>query len=194
MPKGPKKLWNGSSGRGGGGEMVSGTFSRTTSARLAARCGVGSPRVSTPGSAHRNWWAAPPGPSVERIALAFFLASITLVVSCALYLYVVRYLGRGRAVTGFAGQNLESCRVFDGSWVPDDRYPPVQQLRVPVCRAGVQLPGKWEEGHRVPQVAVEATGLRLAAVQCPGRAGVAEREEGRVCGGFHEPDTVGVRS
>jgi hypothetical protein len=116
--------------------MVSGSFNRTTSARLAARSGVGSPRVSTPGAAHRNWWAAPPGPSVERIALAFFLASVTLVISCALYLYVVRYMGRGRAVTGFAGENLESCDVFDGSWVPDERHPLYNSSECPFAERG----------------------------------------------------------
>jgi len=63
---------------------------------------------------------------------------------------------------------------------------------VPVCGEGVQLPGQWEEGHRVSQVEVEASGMRFAAVQCPVCAGVAEREEGRVCGGFHEQNAVGV--
>ncbi|GJN16985.1 hypothetical protein PR202_gb04021 [Eleusine coracana subsp. coracana] len=118
--------------------MVSGSFNRSTSARLAARGGVGSPRVSTPGSsAHRNWWAAPPpGPSFERIAFAFFLASIALVLSCAVYLYVLRYLGRGRAVAGFAGENLESCNVFDGGWVPDERYPLYNSSKCPFAERG----------------------------------------------------------
>lgn len=70
--------------------------------------------------------------------------------------------------------------------------PLVQQLAVPVCREGVQLPGQWEEGHRVPQVAVEASGMRFAAVQCPGYVAVAEREEGRLCRGLHESNAVGV--
>lgn len=105
--------------------------------RLAARGGVGSPRVSTPGSsAHRNWWAAPAGPSFERIALAFFLASVGLVLSCAVYLYVLRYLGRGRAVAGFAGENLESCDVFHGSWVPDERYPLYNSSECPFAERG----------------------------------------------------------
>lgn len=70
--------------------------------------------------------------------------------------------------------------------------PLVQQFAVPICREGVQLPGQWAEGHRVPQVAVEASGMRFAAVQCPGSVAVAEREEGRVCGGLHESNAVGV--
>ncbi|GJM92377.1 hypothetical protein PR202_ga08848 [Eleusine coracana subsp. coracana] len=117
--------------------MVSGSFNRSTSARLAARGGVGSPRVSTPvSSAHRNWWTAPPGPSFERIALAFFLASVALVLSCAVYLYVLRYLGRGRAVAGFAGENIESCNVFDGGWVPDERYPLYNSSKCPFAERG----------------------------------------------------------
>ncbi|XP_062227557.1 protein trichome berefringence-like 7 isoform X2 [Phragmites australis] len=116
--------------------MVSGSFNRSASARLTARGGVGSPRVSTPAAAHRNWWAPPSGPSFERIALAFFLASVALVLSCALYLYVLRYLGRGSVVAEFAGENLESCDVFDGSWVPDERYPLYNSSQCPFAERG----------------------------------------------------------
>ncbi|CAL4946316.1 unnamed protein product [Urochloa decumbens] len=117
--------------------MVSGSFSRSTSARLAARGGVGSPRVSTPGAAHRNWWAAAPsGPSIERVALAFFLASLALVLSCALYLFVFRHPGRERAVAEFASESLESCDVFDGIWVPDERYPLYNSSRCPFAERG----------------------------------------------------------
>ncbi|CAO1942506.1 unnamed protein product [Urochloa humidicola] len=117
--------------------MVSGSFSRSTSVRLAARGGVGSPRVSTPGSAHRNWWAAAPsGPSIERVALAFFLASLALVLSCALYLFVFRHPVRDRAVAEFAGESLESCDVFDGIWVPDERYPLYNSSRCPFAERG----------------------------------------------------------
>ncbi|CAL4972845.1 unnamed protein product [Urochloa decumbens] len=117
--------------------MVSGSFSRSTSARLVARGGVGSPRVSTPGAAHRNWWAAAPsGPSIERVALAFFLASLALVLSCALYLFVFRQPGRERAAAEFAGESLESCDVFDGIWVPDERYPLYNSSRCPFAERG----------------------------------------------------------
>jgi hypothetical protein len=120
--------------------MVSGSFSRSTSARLTARGGVGSPRVSTPGAAHRNWYwaaAAPSGPSFDRVVLAFFLASVALVLSCALYLYVFRYLGRGRVVAEFAGgENLESCDVFDGVWVPDQGHPLYNSSQCPFAERG----------------------------------------------------------
>lgn len=116
--------------------MVSGRFNRSTSARLTARSGVGSPPVSGPASTHRKWWAAPSGPSFERIALAFFLASVALVLSCGLYLYVFRYLGRGRVVAEFAGENLQSCDVFDGSWVPDERYPLYNSSNCPFAERG----------------------------------------------------------
>eukprot|EP00267_Zea_mays_P056481 XP_023156517.1 putative DUF231 domain containing family protein isoform X3 [Zea mays] len=117
--------------------MVSGSFSRSTSARLTSRGGVGSPRVSTPGAVHRNWWPpAPSGPSFDRVVLAFFLASVALVLSCALYLYVFRYLGRSRVVAEFAGENLESCDVFDGVWVPDQRHPLYNSSQCPFAERG----------------------------------------------------------
>lgn len=72
------------------------------------------------------------------------------------------------------------------------RVPAVQQLAVPVRGARVQLPGQRAEGHRVPQVAVEAAAVRRAEVHRPRRAGAAAREAGRVRGGLHEPHAVGV--
>uniref|UniRef100_A0A0E0DAC8 Uncharacterized protein n=1 Tax=Oryza meridionalis TaxID=40149 RepID=A0A0E0DAC8_9ORYZ len=117
--------------------MVTGSFSRSTSARLTARGGVGSPRVSAAAAAHRKWWWwAPSGPSFECAALAFFLSSVALVLSCALYLYLFRYQGRGHAVAEFAGDNLESCDVFDGSWVPDRRYPLYNSSDCPFAERG----------------------------------------------------------
>uniref|UniRef100_A0A0D9WGR7 Uncharacterized protein n=1 Tax=Leersia perrieri TaxID=77586 RepID=A0A0D9WGR7_9ORYZ len=121
------------SSRGGGGEGGP--------ARLAPRgggAGPGSPRL-----AHRRrwWWAAPPPPhtgaSLERVSLAFLLASAALVLSCALYLYVFRYLGRGRVVAGFVGEDLEPCDVFDGDWVPDATYrPPYNSSLCPFAERG----------------------------------------------------------
>ncbi|XP_047056396.1 protein trichome berefringence-like 7 [Lolium rigidum] len=104
--------------------MVTGSFSRSTSARLTARGGAGSPRVA---AAQRKWWwwvSPSAAPSLETIALACFLACCALVLSGGLYLSVSRYLGRDRAVADFAaGEDLHSCDVFDGSWVRDERYP-----------------------------------------------------------------------
>ncbi|XP_062180754.1 protein trichome berefringence-like 7 [Phragmites australis] len=107
--------------------MVSAGTRRSGPARVAARggAGPGSPRVSAAAAAlaalRRRWWA-PSGASLERAARAFLLASAALVLSCALYLYVFRYVGRGRGVAaGFAEDGLDSepCDVFDGAWVPD---------------------------------------------------------------------------
>ncbi|KAF0926968.1 hypothetical protein E2562_028552 [Oryza meyeriana var. granulata] len=110
-------------------------------ARLAPRggAGPGSPRVSAAAALRRRWWWAAPGPSgtsLERVALAFFLASVALVLSWALYLYVFRYLGRGRVVAGFVGEDLEPCDVFDGAWVPDAGYPLYNSSLCPFAERG----------------------------------------------------------
>ncbi|XP_052155183.1 protein trichome berefringence-like 7 [Oryza glaberrima] len=124
--------------------MVSAASSRAGGghARHAPRggAGPGSPRVSA--QRRRWWWWAAPLPSasgassLERVALAFFLASVALVLSCALYLYVFRYLGRGSAVAGFVGRDLEPCDVFDGAWVPDARYPLYNSSLCPFAERG----------------------------------------------------------
>nr|CAB3461420.1 unnamed protein product [Digitaria exilis] len=135
--------------------------SRGAPARVASRgvagAGTGSPRASAAAAAfaalRRRWRWAPSGASpLERAAHAFLLASVALVLSCALYLYVFRYLGRGgRAVdaagfVGDAGLNLglspgaggEPCDVFDGAWVPDDtgRHPLYNSSECPFAERG----------------------------------------------------------
>lgn len=119
--------------------MVTASFHRSTSARLAARGGVGSPRVSSPATAHRKWWwASPSGPSFDSIALVFFLACIALVLSRGLYLYAIRPLGRDHAVAEFSRENLnlDSCDVFDGRWVRDERYPFYNSSECPFAERG----------------------------------------------------------
>ncbi|KAF8779449.1 hypothetical protein HU200_002723 [Digitaria exilis] len=123
--------------------------SRGAPARVASRAGgggagPGSPRASPASAAfaalRRRWRWAPSGASpLERAAHAFILASVALVLSCALYLYVFRYLGRGgRAVdaAGFVGG--EPCDVFDGAWVPDDtgRHPLYNSSECPFAERG----------------------------------------------------------
>nr|CAB3465185.1 unnamed protein product [Digitaria exilis] len=136
--------------------------SRGAPARVASRAGgggagPGSPRASPASAAfaalRRRWRWAPSGASpLERAAHAFILASVALVLSCALYLYVFRYLGRGgRAVdaagfVGDAGLSLglglgaggEPCDVFDGAWVPDDtgRHPLYNSSECPFAERG----------------------------------------------------------
>ncbi|CAL4900873.1 unnamed protein product [Urochloa decumbens] len=133
--------------------------SRGAPARIAARggggAGSGSPRASAAAVAfaalRRRWRGAPTGASpLERAAHAFLLASAALVLSCALYLYVFRYLGRGgggRAVdaAGFLGDaglglgaGAEPCDVFDGAWVPDDtgRHPLYNSSECPFAERG----------------------------------------------------------
>ncbi|AQK86086.1 Protein trichome berefringence-like 7 [Zea mays] len=116
--------------------MVSPGSNRGGLSRVSTRGGVagpGSPRASPAATAfaalRRRWRWAPPGSStLERAARAFLLASAALVLSCALYLYVLRYVGRGGrafAAAGFVGDAVlglggEPCDVFDGAWVPDD--------------------------------------------------------------------------
>jgi hypothetical protein len=116
--------------------MVSPGSNRGGLSRVSTRGGVagpGSPRASPAATAfaalRRRWRWAPPGSStLERAARAFLLASAALVLSCALYLYVLRYVGRGGrafAAAGFVGDaglglGGEPCDVFDGAWVPDD--------------------------------------------------------------------------
>ena len=83
--------------------MVSPGSNRGGLSRVSTRGGVagpGSPRASPAATAfaalRRRWRWAPPGSStLERAARAFLLASAALVLSCALYLYVLRYVGRG---------------------------------------------------------------------------------------------------
>ncbi|KAI5018659.1 hypothetical protein ZWY2020_043547 [Hordeum vulgare] len=123
--------------------MVNASTSRSGSGRVAQRGGgggalPGSPRVSAAAAAaQRRWWAAS-SPSLERVALAFCLASIALALSCALYLYVFRYLGRGQAVAGFVGEDLGdgACDVFDGNWVPDATYPLYNSSDCPFAEKG----------------------------------------------------------
>ena len=113
--------------------------SRSGSGRVAQRGGAvpGSPRVSAAAApAQRRWWA-----SLDRLALAFFLASVALALSCALYLYVFRYLGRGQAiVAGFVGEEqpgaVGTCDVFDGGWVPDETYPLYNSSECPFAEKG----------------------------------------------------------
>ncbi|KAL5227091.1 hypothetical protein ABZP36_015356 [Zizania latifolia] len=116
--------------------MVTGSFSRSTSARLTARGGVGSPRVSArrrprtaSGGRHRGlrssaspWPSSfPPSRSPTR---CICMSSATLAA------------GRGRVVTEFAGENVQSCDVFDGSWVPDERYPLYNSSECPFAERG----------------------------------------------------------
>ncbi|KAM0854158.1 hypothetical protein ACQ4PT_050611 [Festuca glaucescens] len=115
--------------------------SRSGSGRVAQRGGggavPGSPRVS---AAQRRWWAASgAGPSLERAARAFCLASAALALSCALYLYVFRHHpGRGQAVAGFAAgeDHPGTCDVFDGRWVPDAAYPLYNSSECPFAERG----------------------------------------------------------
>ncbi|CAD6272074.1 unnamed protein product [Miscanthus lutarioriparius] len=113
----------------------------------------GSPRVSSASTAfaalRRRWRWPPPGAStLERAARAFLLACAALVLACALYLCVFRYVGReGRAFAaagfvGDAGLGLglggEPCDVFDGAWVPDDtgRHPLYNSSECPFAERG----------------------------------------------------------
>ncbi|XP_020398282.1 protein trichome berefringence-like 7 isoform X2 [Zea mays] len=124
--------------------------------RVALRGGVGgpgSPRVSSSSAAtafaalRRRWrWAPSGAPTLERAARAFLLASAALVLACALYLYVLRYVGRGGrafAAAGFVGGSVlglggEACDVFDGAWVPDDtgRHPLYNSSECPFAERG----------------------------------------------------------
>ncbi|OEL17630.1 Protein trichome berefringence-like 7 [Dichanthelium oligosanthes] len=132
--------------------------SRGAPARVAARGGgPGSPRASAAAAAlaalRRRWRCAPSAASpLERAAHAFLLASAALVLSCALYLYVFRYVGRGgRAVdaaAGFVGESGlglglglgggEQCDVFDGAWVADGtgRHPLYNSSECPFAERG----------------------------------------------------------
>ena len=140
--------------------MVAPGSSRGGPSRVAARGGVaapGSPRASSAATAfaalRRRWrWAAPSGASaLERAARAFLLASAALVLACALYLYVFRYVGRGGrarafAAAGFVGDDAAlglglgggACDVFDGAWVPDDtgRHPLYNSSECPFAERG----------------------------------------------------------
>uniref|UniRef100_M8CF70 Uncharacterized protein n=1 Tax=Aegilops tauschii TaxID=37682 RepID=M8CF70_AEGTA len=95
--------------------MVTASFSRSTSARLTARGGVGRPRVSSAAAAHRKWWGTPSGPSFEStVALALCLASAALVLSCGLYLYVSRgfnCLANGRRNTEYRQVAVEAAAL-----------------------------------------------------------------------------------
>ncbi|TVU19463.1 hypothetical protein EJB05_35613, partial [Eragrostis curvula] len=130
--------------------MVSGGAgsSRSVPARAAAWGGAapGSPRVSAAAALaalRRRWRWPPSGASLERAARAFLLASAALVLSCALYLYVFRYVGRGPAVAGFVGDagpalgaGAEPCDVFDGAWVPDATRPLYSSSECPFAERG----------------------------------------------------------
>ncbi|PWZ12008.1 Protein trichome berefringence-like 7 [Zea mays] len=122
--------------------------------RVAVRGGVAgpeSPRVSSAATAfaalRRRWrWAPSGAPTLERAARAFLLASAALVLACALYLYVLRYVDRGGrafAAAGFVGGSGlslggEACDVFDGAWVPDDtgRHPLYNSSECPFAERG----------------------------------------------------------
>jgi hypothetical protein len=132
-------------GRSGGGgvEMVS----RSVPLRAAARggAGLGSPLVSAVpalASLQRRWRWPPSGASLARSARAFLLASAALVLSCALYLYVFRNVGRGSAAAGFVGDaglalgGGGPCDVFDGAWVPDETRPLYSSSECPFAEHG----------------------------------------------------------
>ncbi|KAF8768996.1 hypothetical protein HU200_007054 [Digitaria exilis] len=133
----------------------------STSARLGARAASGARGSPRRGRAPELVAAAAPsGPSFERIAFAFFLASLALGALLRAVPVRLQPPGPDGVVAEFAGENLESCDVFDGIWVPDERYPLYNSSRCPFAER-VQLPGQWEEGRRLPQVAVEAPGCDL---------------------------------